>query len=449
LYLACSRIGAISSPLIPVLGERELRHVLTASEAAVCVSVDRVGDIDYGARLVAAAPETLRHRVIVGDAAATGAVDFTGFFADTDHERPDPSLALGPDEPAMLLYTSGTSGQMKAVMHSHNTVYAAIRSVAEPYGLGPDDVIAVPNYHTHMAGMTYALYMSLRLGATCVVQDVNTDMDLLLDLIERHAISWAYLSPGYLVNLIAAQRAKPRDTGALRRIVSGSAPIHPQLIAEVRDTFGVPLHSLWGMTENGGVTVTRPDDPADWAAHSDGRNEPWMQVRIDPGADPEAGRLLVRGASQCLGYLGQRDVYDACLDADGWFDTGDLARDDGRGGIRIVGRRGDLISRASGQKVPVLEVEAILARHPGIAELALVGYPDPAVPGAELCCAVVVPEGSPPTLGELHEFLAAEGVADVLWPDRLQFVWELPKNSIGKILRRPLRERLEIAASRP
>ncbi len=451
LYLACGRIGAISSPLIPILAERELRHVLTSSAASVCITVDVCDGVDYGARLRDVAPPTLRHRVVLGDAAATDAVDFTGFFVerDDDNAELDPALAIGADEHAMLLYTSGTSGQMKAVAHSHNTVHAAVRSVTVPYDLSRDDVISVPNYHTHMAGMTYALYMSLGLGSTCVVQD-DTDMDLMLDLIARHSVSWSYLSPSYLVDLISAQRAKPRSVTSLRRIVSGSAPLQPHLITSVRETFDVPLEALWGMTENGGVTVTRGDDPEGWAAHSDGRAEPWMQVRIAfEDDDAECGRLLVRGASQCLGYFGQRDVYQACLDADGWFDTGDLAKDDGRGGIRIFGRRSDLVIRSGGMKVPILEIEAILQQLPSVKELVLVGYPDPDMPRAGLVCAVVVPEDAPPTLEEIHEFLAAKGVGSILWPDRVQFVWALPKNSIGKVLRQPLRQRLELAASRP
>lgn len=448
LYLACNRIGAVSSPVIPVLGGRELAHVLRASSAKVAVTVDSFDGVDYAARLVEAAPVTLQHRVVVGDAAATGAIDFEEFFVRTEHD-PGDAVPLGPDDPALLLYTSGTTGTMKAVVHSQNTVYASVRAVSEPYGLTADDVISIPNYLTHMAGMSYAVYMPLHLGGTCVMQDTNTDMELLLDLIAAHRISWAYCAPGYLVKLLAGQRKNPRDAASLNRIVSGSAPIQPQLITDVREVFDIPLHALWGMTENGGVTVTRPDDPEGWAAHSDGRSMPWMEIKVvpDPEAEEGAGRLLVRGASQCLGYLGQRELYEDCQDAEGWFDTGDLAREDGREGIRITGRRVDLITRASGQKVSTLEVEAVLLRHPAISEVVLVGYPDPAVPGADLVCAVAVPDGPPPSLEELRDHLAAEKMAKVLWPDRLQFVWQLPKNSLGKVLRQPLRQRLEIAAS--
>ncbi|HEV7654142.1 MAG TPA: AMP-binding protein [Mycobacteriales bacterium] len=452
LYLACARIGAVSSPVIPVLAGRELAYVLDASKATVCVTVDSFGGVDYDRRLAEVAPATLKHRVVVGDASRTGALDFEEFFVRTAWEQRHPLDGIEPggaDDPVLLLYTSGTTGAMKAVVHSQNTLYAAARTVAESQGLSGDDVISVPNFLTHMAGSSFAVSLPVLLGATTVMQDNNTDMELFLDLVERHRITWAYLSPSYLVNLLRIQRDKPRDTASLHRIVSGSAPVQPDLIAEVRTVLDVPAHTLWGMTENGGVTLTRPGDPEGWGAQSDGSPMPWMQVKIAIEAGGDVGRLLVRGASQTLGYLGQRDLYESTVDSEGWFDTGDLARVDGRGGIRITGRRNDLITRASGQKVSTLEVETILMRHPSVTDVVLVGYPDPAVPAADLVCAVVVPDGRPPTVGELREYLQDQGVAPVLCPDRVQFVWELPKNSLGKVLREPLRRRLEVAAGIP
>jgi cyclohexanecarboxylate-CoA ligase len=449
--LAAGRVGAVSLPVIPALDVRELRLILEETGAKVCVTVDRFNGSDYAARLREAAPETLRHRVIVGAVADEGEIDFEGFFVRTPweerHEVPA-DAALGADEPSMLLYTSGTTGRMKGVAHSQNTFYAGVRSVSEAYGLTADDVVSIPNFLTHMAGATYAAFMPLLLGGTCVMQDANTDMELLLDLIEEHGITWAYAAPGYLVKLLAAQRARARGTGSLELIVSGSAPIQPQLIDDVREVLGVPLHALWGMTENGGVTVTKPQDPEGWAAHSDGSSMPWMSVRVDVQVPGEFGRLLVRGASQCLGYLGQREVYEACLDEEGWFDTGDMARDDGRGGIRIGGRRADQITRASGHNVSTLEVEAVLAGHPEVAEAVLVGYPDPEVASADLVCAVVVPAADArPTLAGLRGFLEDLQMSAARWPDRVVLVDALPKNSLGKVLRAPLREDLEKLAA--
>jgi cyclohexanecarboxylate-CoA ligase len=440
LYLACARVGAVVAPTIPAFAGRELGHVLRASRAKVCIVPDRHEDVPYAQRLADVAPPTLAHRVVVGDAAATGAVDFAELFTRTAHPAPAPHRPR-PDDVAVLLFTSGTTGRPKGVAHSYNTLYAATRGISDPYRLGSNDVVSIPHFLTHMAGSTYSVLMSLVIGATCVMQDTS-DMGLLLDLVARHGVTFVYAAPMYVLGMLAAQRGQPRDVSALRAVISGSAPIPPQLIADVKAALGVPLGALWGMTENGAVTITRLDDPEGWAAHSDGSPVPWMEVRIDAAPGERIGRLLVRGAAQTLGYLNQRDVYTACLDAEGWFDTGDMARPDGRDGIRITGRRVDLITRANAAKVPVLEVEAVLLHHPAVRDVVLVGYPDPQVPGADAVCAVVVPAGAPPTLDELRGFLDAQQMTDENWPDRVEVVTDLPRNSLGKVLRPVLRDRL-------
>jgi cyclohexanecarboxylate-CoA ligase len=222
--------------------------------------------------------------------------------------------------------------------------------------------------------------------------------------------------------------------------VSGSAPVPPSLVKEVGDTFGVRMYSLWGMTENGPVTMSRPEDPPDWPAQSDGRPTGGMQVRIDPmeGRSDGAGPLFVRGPAQCLGYYKNEAAYAEDLDADGWFHTGDLARDDGRGGIRIAGRTKDIIMHTS-FNVPVLDIENVLLTHPNVAEIALIGLPDEAV--VERVCAVVVPAGEAPTLPELVAYLRGEGVGELYLPERLEVVDSMPRTATGKIRKVELRQR--------
>jgi cyclohexanecarboxylate-CoA ligase len=448
LYLACARIGAVSAPVVPSLGARELGQVLAGSRAKVCIIPQRYGDTDYVARLDGVAPDSLAHRVVVRTEPTDlpdGYSDFQALFADTPWERTHPVEGVAPpaaDDICLLLYTSGTTGEPKAVAHSYNTLYAATRAISDPYRLDENAIVTIPHYLTHMAGLTYSVYMSLVLGGVCVMQD-NSDMGLMLDMIETHRVTFGYAAPMYVMGLLSAQRERARDVSTLRHLISGSAPIPPQLIAEVLDVLGVELGALWGMTENGAVTITRPEDPRGWAANSDGRVVDWMQLRIAADEGDEIGRLLVRGAAQCLGYLNQRDIYLKTLDADGWFDTGDMCRPDGRGGIRITGRRVDLITRRWANKVPTLEVEAVILRHPGVREVVLIGYPDVEVPGAECVCAVIVPNGTAPTVEELNKFLDGEGMTWENWPDRIQLVNELPKNSLGKVLRPILRQGVE------
>jgi cyclohexanecarboxylate-CoA ligase len=444
LYLACARVGAVAAPAQPALAGREAGHVLRTSRAKVCVTVDSFCGVDYGALLAQIAPPTLEHRVVIGDAARTGAIDFGEFFVQTPWEdRHRPAAPLGPDDPALLVFTSGTTGQPKGVVHSHNTIYAAARSMAVPFGLDADEVVSIPQYLTHVAGGMHAVFAPIMLGATCVMHDTNDDMELLLDMIAAHGITYVHAAPSYMTALLAGQRKSPRQTGSLRLLSSSSAPIPPQMVADAREVFGLPLYACWGMTETGGCTTTRPEDPPDWAAHSDGRPMPWMQARIDAEPGSPLGRLLVRGASLCLGYLGQPEVYAASVDADGWFDTGDMARDDGAAGIRITGRRADLITRATGNKVPTSEIEAVLLRHPAIREVVLIGYTDPQVPSADEVCAVVVPDGAPPKIEDVRAYLERAQVTFENWPDQVKIVASLPKNSLGKVMRAALRETIE------
>ena len=183
LYLACARLRAVVATAIPPFGGRELGQLLEMTQAKVAVVAGSYDGIDYGERLRQVAPPTLRHRVVVGDAAATGAVDFTGFFTTTRWERTHPVSSLPlpqADEVAQIVFTSGTTGRPKGVAHSYNTMYAATRAFSDIYRMGPEDAVAIPHYLTHLAGSAYAIWMPVALGATCVMQDTRS-MELLLD----------------------------------------------------------------------------------------------------------------------------------------------------------------------------------------------------------------------------------------------------------------------------
>ncbi|WP_279581086.1 AMP-binding protein [Fodinicola feengrottensis] len=251
-------------------------------------------------------------------------------------------------------------------------------------------------------------------------------------------------APTFLADLIATQRSTGRDLSALATFATGSAPIAPVLVENAAEVLGCRVYALWGMTENGGVTITRPEDPALRAAESDGSTVPGMWVRIVDAQDQPVpagaiGRLQCRGAAQCLGYYRRPELYAASMTADGWFDTGDLARDDGHGGVRIAGRVKDLINRGA-EKIPVVEVEAALLRHPAVKEIAVVGYPDERL--GERACAVVIPAETAPTLADLCGYLAETGMAKQYWPERLELVTELPKTPSGKVQKFVLREQL-------
>jgi cyclohexanecarboxylate-CoA ligase len=450
LYLACARIGAVVNPVQPIMRSRELGFILERTGSRVCIVPDTWRGFSYAGMLaqLGETVPTLEHRVVIGDAAIPRSVDFDRHFVRTPWEDLHPAgeldrLAPAPDDVAQVMFTSGTTGEPKGAVHTHNTLFAAMRCEPHALGLSGDDVVHMGSPMTHQAGFLYCHFMPVHLGGTAVFQDV-WDAGVMLDLVQSHGITLAMGATPFVLDAIAAQRARPRDLRSLRVFVCGGTSIPSHLVREAAEVLGAELVALWGMTENGGVTLTWAGDPPELVADSDGRTVPWMEARIvdDQGRPCEGsrvGRLLVRGASQCLGYFKRPDLYAASLDPDGWFDTGDLARSDGHGGIRIAGRSKDLIIRG-GENVPVAEVESLLYRHPNVREVAVVAYPDERL--GERACAVVAPAGGPPTLPDLQRHLEELGMARSFWPERLEIVDELPKTPSGKIQKFVLRQRL-------
>ncbi|SEG90042.1 cyclohexanecarboxylate-CoA ligase [Thermomonospora echinospora] len=442
LALACARIGAAIGPIVPIMRRREVEFALRLTGSPVYVAAAEWRGFSYGDMVaeIAADLPGLRHRVLLDAPAGggPGVLDFDRDLLGGDWAPVPADAAAGPDDAFQVIFTSGTTGEPKGVVHSHNTLYAMNRAQADVLHLTGDAVTAMGSPTTHQAGFTWNFLMPLLLGATSVQVD-SWDADAMLRILEEERVSFFMGAPTFLADLIEAQRRAPRDLSRLTVFATGSAPIPPVVVEQAGDVLGCRLYALWGMTENGCVTITRPEDPPMRAAESDGTPVPGMEVRIVGDGGGAVGALQVRGASQCLGYFRRPEVYAASLTPDGWFDTGDLARGDGYGGIRIAGRVKDLISRGA-EKIPVVEVEAALLRHAAVRDVAVVGYPDERL--GERACAVLVCRGPRPSLADLQAHLAGLGMAKQYWPERLEFIDALPKTPSGKIQKFVLRERL-------
>jgi cyclohexanecarboxylate-CoA ligase len=444
LTLACIRIGARIAPQMPIYRHRELDFMLRLTEAKVFVTMNRIGDLAAARTAMTLAEEipTLEHVVIVGGDGPAGTIAFDEHLLIDDRAELDFS-PLGPDDPFLILFTSGTTGEPKGALHSQNTLYAAINGYREAYSLDDSLIIMTAQTSMHYVGLVMTYLTALTLGGTAVTAD-TWDPGLYLDLMAEHAVTMYYGSPPYAREISEEQQARPRKLPSLNIFVSGSAPVPPHLVERVSETLGVRVYALWGMTENGGVTMTRPEDPPERAGESDGTVVAGMQARVvDENNEPvpagEVGQLQVRGAAQCLGYYRRDEIYAKSITPDGWFDTGDLARDDGYGGVRISGRTKDIIIANMCLKLPVSDIEALLGRHPAIRDIALIGIPDPAM--IELVCAVVTPSGEPPTLEDLRTYLEDAGVNAWFWPQRLELVEAMPRTVTGKIRKVELRER--------
>ncbi|MFC8953032.1 AMP-binding protein [Streptomyces sp. NPDC057101] len=461
LIFASIRVGAVIIPISPICTEEELRHRLALTEARVCITLPEWSGTplaEIAVRLKDELP-SLRHVSVVDGPLPEGTIPFHEHFVAGEREEREGAaarldgLALGADDPFVVLFTSGTTGLSKGVLHSQNTVHSAVRGYVDAFGAGDDWVAAVSTPLVHYSGFAQGVLAGVMLGGTVAFQDVRRN-EALLDLVERYGATLLYGPPATLADVAASQRAERRDTRTLRHVVIGSAPVLRELADEVHETLGARAHSLWGMSENGPVTTTRPEDPEGWAARSNGSPIDAMETRIetsgtygttDTGA---VGRLKVRGASLALGYHRRPEAFAAELDEDGWFDTGDLARDDGRGGIRIIGRARDAVLR-DGQVAPMTELEAVIGSHPKAAEAALVGLePASGSGGGNVIVAVVVPrDGRGPTLDEVRARVTEAGHDARFLPDRVELVPALPKTLTGKVRKAELRERY--AASTP
>ncbi len=446
--LACARIGAVVMPVFVGTGTGEVLNLLRLAEASVLCATASHADVPVAAPVAEARDSlpALRHLVVDGDTVPDGAVRFDDLLLDRPAEQDVDLDALRPraDDPFQIMYTSGTSGTPKGVLHSHNTLYAATRAFTVPMELGSEDVLITPMAVGGQAGFLYGLLAPLIIGGTVVWGD-RFRAPGMLDSMAEYGVTAMYSLPMLVEELAEEQRRQERSL-SLRRLVAGSAPIPPSLPADVQKTFGVSLHPLWGMTENGGVTIGRPGDAWDEATRSDGLPVDGMQVRIvaedgAPVPTGTAGSLEIRGANQCLGYYRADELYAEQLH-DGWFVTGDLATADERGAVKIVGRLMDEINR-QGVHVPTDVVEDVLRSSPEVRDVALIGEPDRML-GQRIVAFVVRadPSASGPDLAALGACVLAAGLSAGYQPDRVLYLDELPRNPAGKVLRRDLRDRL-------
>ncbi len=457
LHLACVRIGAVANPIITIFRRREVAFILERVGARICVVPDSFRGFDHAAMVADIAGEvaTLEHVFVIGDDLPAGTESFDEYFCAIAHECKHAAPELSrrrpdPHAPAQLMFTSGTTGEPKGVVHDHRTMDVGIRAVSEPLGLGADDVVLMFSPLGHQTGYLYGMCMPLRYGMKLVLQDV-WDPVTMLRLVEQERVTWTMGTTTFVLDACATAAAHPEvDLSSLRYFTCGGAPIPPKAVTEARAKLGTQLVAVWGMTEVGVCTTTLPTDSDEVVCSSDGGPSPWAEVRIVDADDQEVptgveGRLLVRTPSQHLTYYGRPDLYEAAFPmgiAEGWFDTGDLARADANGYIRITGRSKDIIIRG-GENIPVTEVEAAVVAHPQVHEAAVVPYADDRL--GERVCAVVVAAGDPPTLDQLRTHLEQLGMSRTYWPERLEVRAELPKTASGKTQKFVLREELATA----
>ena len=295
----------------------------------------------------------------------------------------------------------------------------------------------------HQTGFMYGLMMPISLRASAVLLDV-WEPKKAIDLIRAEGCSFTMASTPFLTDLAKNVADSGLAVPTLKTFLCAGAPIPGPLVEQARAALGANIISAWGMTENGAVTTTLREDDPSRSATTDGKPLPGVEVRVadvdgTPLPNGEAGRLLLRSHSNFGGYLKRPHLNNT--DAEGWFDTGDLARLDDAGYIRITGRSKDVIIRG-GENIPVIEIESLLYKHPAVQQVAIVAYPDERL--GERACAVIVPKpGHEIDLASVVAFLKEQKVAQQYIPERVDVRDAMPSTPSGKIQKFKLREELK------
>jgi cyclohexanecarboxylate-CoA ligase len=446
LALATIRLGAVLTPIPPTYRANELRFILRTLEAPAFVIPARFRGFDYVAMAEGLRAEvpSLAHVFVARGAPGAGMRPFT-VLTDTAWEAREgrrPLTGTDPNAVSEVIFTSGTTGEPKGVMHTSNTALSIIYPLIERLGFTDRDVALMSSTFGHQTGFLYGYCLTLLLGSTGVWLDTWKSEEA-ARLIEAERVTYTMGATPFVQDLTYTPALERHDIASLRLFISAGASIPRKLVQDARQRLGCAISAGWGMSENGCVTCNGLDDPEEKVFGTDGRPLPGMELAVvDDAGRPlppmTEGDLLVRGHSQFVGYWKRPEFTRDGHTADGWFKTGDRATLDAEGYVSITGRSKDLIIRG-GENISVAEVENLLYTHPKVAGVAVVAMPDSRL--VERACAFVIARpGSPPTLQELCAFLESRQLARHKLPERLELVAEFPMTPSGKIQKYRLRE---------
>ncbi len=449
LYHAVLCIDAIALPLLPALRDRDLSYMLQETQARLFITPTAWRGVDHAAMARRVCSTDIKTAVMRephedgpllrefgrGEALAQWPADWVAPVSMG-------GLPGRMDAVCSIIFTSGTSGRPKAVLYTHRGMGIEGREMAHVDGIVADDVLFVPPSIGHVSGLSFGIYMALHSGATvCLLPDWNPQRAV--ELIEREQCSWTAGATPFLQGLVAAAQLRPGGLTSMRVFRCGGASVPPGLIRQAR-ALGIDAYRSYGLSEHPTVSG-RAGQPDAVCSHADGIVHRLIEVRIadpnnakrdvEPGAE---GEILTRGPDLSLAYLRQADT--AATRSDGWLLTGDLGRLSSERVLCITGRKKDIIIR-KGENISAKEIEDLLAEHPAVADVAVVGVAE-AERGEMVCCVIVSQGDTPPTLQELCRHLREQGLALFKQPERLVVLPQLPYNVGGKVRKQALRAML-------
>ncbi len=438
--LAAAMLGLVVTPIVPIYRDAELAYMLADSGAKAAFFPTTYRGFDFAAmmqRLAPSLPALQLLSTVRGEAPQADSYEALVGERRSLTRRP----RVDPNGVKLLLYTSGTTGRPKGVLHSHNTGPATLRHAFDHWGQKAGDTVLMASPVTHITGFSYGMELPLCCGARTVFMERWNAAEA-VDIIEREQVSASMGATPFLHELIEEARCRGSRLPSLRLFACGGAEVPPALIRQAGEALqNCRAFRVFGSSEAPLVTLGFVrDGTTDLAAETDGEVVHY-EVRIvgDDGRElllGQEGEICVRGPAMSLGYANPAQSAES-FDAQGFFATGDLGRLTPERAIVITGRKKDLINRG-GEKISAKEVEDILHRHPAVSEAAVVSMPHERL-GETVCAYVIVKAGYSLSLDDVLTSMTTVGVARQKYPERLEVVESLPRTASGKVRKDQLR----------
>jgi len=448
LQIALSRIGAIIQPMHTVFRQRELSNLFDFCQTDAVVVADKIKDTSYSDRIREIWPDLPRIRTLVvargpskGDQESTleGLIDEGRSNLDRLNE-----LQVTADDVFYLNFTSGTEGNPKGFLHTHNTLISLYKILMAHYlAAAPDTVFLACSPMTHSFGHFNSY--SCAIGGFPIALIDRYHPKLLLEIISSARVTSLSGTPAHLIGILRYEDFDQYDTSCINSVGVGGARSSPELIEELERVWGVKSANTYGMGETVLHTRTAPDDPEDKIRDTVGQPVFGAELKIvDPKdrskrlSPGEIGEICFRGATLFLGYHNQLEKTAQTRDEDGWFYTSDLGMVDEEGYLSFAGRAKEVINRG-GSKIYPKEIEDVLNKHPLIEDAAVVGMPDTRF--GEVVCAYIVCNGdAKPGLDEIGQFFEEQQVMKYMYPEYLFHLDAMPMTPTGKIRKAALQQ---------
>ncbi len=455
---ALSRLGVIAVPIMPIYRREEVGYVASNAGIRGVFTPASFKKFDYLDMYLGLRQEHPDLTIVVTrpDGAAEGIIDtddgvfsLQGLEADIDDDSAREELGdpPGPDEPFVIVYTSGTTSRSKGCVHTFNTYCAGARALVAPFGYSAADVQFGPSPVAHTTGLVTSVLVPMLVGASTHLM-AEWEPVRGIEEIQRFGCTAAVTAPTFLHGLLSEYDAERHDLSRLRLWTCAGAPIPAAVVERASATLpNIKVLSLYGRSENLVTTCCSTDDDVSRALTSDGSALPGTEVRI---VDPQGnevprgteGDIAYRGPAHMIEYLANPEETASLFTPDGFSKSGDLGVMTDDGYVRVTGRTKDIVIRG-GMNISVREIEDNLADHPDLAASSCVGMPDERL-GERVCCYVVTaPDHVTPTVEDLRRFLLSHGMPIQKTPERVVSVDALPMTATGKVLKQDLRKDIE------